>query len=86
MPSKASVWDEIVAKHGLRSPGLIEFVGDSFVYADVHFGLGREHPAPPNMLSTIKLRQAGFGECLDSEDMLVDWIEWMQREKLIPPP
>ncbi|MCR9094454.1 MAG: SDR family oxidoreductase [bacterium] len=84
MPAKADVWDAIVAKHGLRAPGLMEFVGDSFVYADLHFGFGREHPAPPNMLSTIKLRQAGFDECLDSEDMLVGWIEWMQRKKLIP--
>ena len=29
-------------------------------------------------------RQAGFDGCIDSEDMLVDWIEWMQRERLIP--
>jgi len=85
MPSKSQVWDEIVEKHGLRAPDLMSFVGDSFVYADLHLGLGREHPAPPNMMSTIKLRQAGFHECIDSEDMLVEWIEWMQREKLIPP-
>lgn len=85
MPRKASVWDEIVAKHGLRAPGLMEFVGDSFVYLDLHLGLGREHPAPASLLSTIKLRQAGFADCLDSEDMLVDWIHWMQRERLIPP-
>ena len=84
MPGKASVWNEIVAKHELRSPGLMEFVGDSFVYADLHFGLGRAHAAPPNMMSTIKLRQAGFSDCIDSEDMLVEWIEWMQQEKLIP--
>ena len=86
MPGKAAVWDEIVEAHGLRAPGLMEFVGDSFVYADLHFGLGRDRPAPPNLLSTIKLRQAGFAECLDSEDMLVGWIEWMQRERLIPAP
>jgi nucleoside-diphosphate-sugar epimerase len=85
MPRKASVWDEVVARHGLRAPKLTEFVGDSFVYLDLHLGLGREQPAPPNLLSTIKLRQAGFHDCLDSEDMLVHWIEWMQRERLIPP-
>ena len=84
MPEKADVWSEIVEKHGLRSPGLMEFVGDSFVYADLHLGVGRAHPAPPNMMSTIKLRQAGFHDCIDSEDMLVEWIEWMQRERLIP--
>ena len=84
MPEKALVWAEVVERHGLRSPGLMEFVGDSFVYADLHFGLERTHAAPPNMMSTIKLRQAGFSDCIDSEDMLVEWIEWMQQEKLIP--
>lgn len=85
MPGKAPVWDAVVAEHGLRAPGLRAFVGDSFVYADLHFGAGRDQPAPANLLSTIKLRQAGFHDCIDSEDMLVEWIEWMQRERLIPP-
>ncbi|MEM9176842.1 MAG: SDR family oxidoreductase [Myxococcota bacterium] len=85
MPPKAGVWDEIRATHGLRAPDLPAFVGDAFVYADIHFGMGRTEPAPSHLLSTIKLRQAGFAECIDSEDMLVEWIEWMQREKLIPP-
>jgi len=84
MPAKAEVWDAVVAKHGLRAPGLMDFVGDSFVYLDMHFGGGRDRPSPPTMLSTIKLRQAGFAECIDSEDMLVEWIHWMQDEGLIP--
>jgi len=84
MPGKLELWAKIVAQHDLRAPGLMEFVGDSFLYLDLHFGAGREYPAPPNMLSTIKLRQAGFGDCIDSEDMIVEWIEWMQQERLIP--
>jgi hypothetical protein len=62
----------------------MDFVGDSFIYADVHFGFGRDEAASSHLLSTVKLRQAGFDGCIDSEDMLVDWIEWMQRERLIP--
>jgi len=65
----------IVAKYGLRSPGLTDSVGHSFIYADVHLGLGRERSAPTNTLSTITLRQAGFAECIDSEHMLVERIE-----------
>lgn len=84
MPGKADVWAEIVKMHDLRAPGLMEFVGDSFIYLDLHLGYARAHAAPPNILSTIKLRQAGFDGCIDSEDMLVEWIEWMQRERLIP--
>lgn len=85
MPAQAAVWDAVRERHGLRSPDLMSFVGDSFVYADMHFGIGREQAPPPVLLSTIKLRQAGFADCIDSEDMLVDWIEWMQDERLIPP-
>lgn len=85
MPGKADVWDAVRARHGLRAPGLMEFVGDSFVYLDLHLGYGRDAPSPPTLLSTIKLRQAGFADCVDSEDMLVEWIAWMQRERLIPP-
>ncbi len=85
MPPKAAVWREIVTKYDLRAPGLMEFVGDSFVYLDMHLGVGREAAAPPTLLSTIKLRRAGFAGCIDSEDMLVEWIEWFQRERLIPP-
>jgi len=86
MPARVEEWDSVVRRHGLRAPGLMEFVGDSFVYADLHFGHGRAEPAPPHLLSTIKLRQAGFGDCIDSEDMLLEWIAWMQRERLIPAP
>lgn len=84
MPEKAPVWDEIVSRHGLRAPGLMDFVGDSFVYIDLHLGFGRERPASPTLLSTIKLRQAGFADCIDSEDMLVEWIHWMRAQRLIP--
>jgi nucleoside-diphosphate-sugar epimerase len=84
MPTKAGVWNEIVEQSDLRSPDLMSFVGDSFVYLDLHLGYGRDRPSPPNLLSTIKLRQAGFADCIDSEDMLVEWIDWMQQQRLIP--
>jgi nucleoside-diphosphate-sugar epimerase len=85
MPGKTDVWSQIVEKHALRAPGLMEFVGDSFIYLDLHLGFGRVQASPPNMMSTIKLRQAGFDGCIDSEDMLIEWIGWMQQERLIPP-
>lgn len=84
MPPRAAEWDALVKRHDLRAPGLMEWVGDSFVYADLHLGFGREHPAPANLLSTIAIRQAGFADCVDSEDSIREWIEWMQRERLLP--
>jgi hypothetical protein len=35
-------------------------------------------------LSTIKLRQAGFHDCADTEEMYVDWFARLRREKVIP--
>jgi hypothetical protein len=36
-------------------------------------------------VSTVKLRQAGFGVCYDTQDTLRWWIAEMQRRRLNPP-
>ena len=38
------------------------------------------------LVSTIKARQHGFHACRDTEDMLIEQLERMEREKLLPPP
>ena len=72
MPRQASAWERLVARHRLRAPtDIMAFVGmNSLVYADM---LLREAPGPrtPILNSTIKIRQAGFAECMDTEDMFV---------------
>ena len=35
-------------------------------------------------MSTIKLRQAGFAECVDTADMTIDWMEQMQQIGVLP--
>jgi nucleoside-diphosphate-sugar epimerase len=85
MPGKAAVWTGLVAAHALRAPGLLELVGDSYVYLDLLFNAGGDRPPPPSLLSTIKLRRAGFHDCIDSEDMLVEWLVWMQERRILPP-
>ncbi len=85
MPEKAGVWERIVREHGLAAPSLGQLVGDSFIYADVLLATGNEAPPPSTLLSTIKVRQAGFGECMDTEDMLVDWLERLQALRILPP-
>jgi hypothetical protein len=39
----------------------------------------------PALVSTVKLRQAGFAETLDSEAMLRAAFAAMQARKLLPP-
>ena len=87
MPAHEAVWANIVERHGLRAPArLDDMVGQSFVYADMLFGYGSTAPSSPVLVSTIKLRQAGFGDCVDTEDMLVRLLQRMQRAGMLPPP
>jgi len=82
MPSHAAVWDRLVREHGLQ-PGCLEaFVGSSWQFAD--FAFSRTY-STASLLSTIKIRQAGFGECIDTEASL-DWhLAELQRRRVLPP-
>jgi nucleoside-diphosphate-sugar epimerase len=86
MPPLEPVWADVVGRFGLAAPTSLEaFVGQSYVYADVIGGAGFASPPPPVLVSTIKLRQAGFGACVDTEDMFAKWIERMRTRNLLPP-
>lgn len=86
MPAAADEWAAIVDEHGLRSPRSLDvFVGDAWSYADMLFGFGVEQPRLPALLSTVKIRQAGFADCVDTEDMFRRWITRFQERRLIPP-
>jgi nucleoside-diphosphate-sugar epimerase len=85
MPDYQDEWAALVRNHGLRSPAsLREFVGQSFYYLDLLMGRGATETPPPVLVSTIKIRQAGFQECIDTEDMLVKWLRYFQHERLLP--
>jgi len=86
MPKREAEWAAIVKKYDLRAPtSLKEFVGQSFILADFTFGYGSRNQSPPPMLvSTIKLRQAGFHECLDTEDNFRACFKRFQDARLLP--
>ncbi len=42
-------------------------------------------PPPPALVSTIKLRRAGFHEVMDTEWMFRKWFGLFQRQQLLPP-
>ena len=86
MPHRAAEWEAIVDRYGLRAPrSLDEFVGQSFVYADLLLGYGRDRVPMPQLVSTIKIRQAGFTDCVDSEADLAAWFDQLRARRLIPP-
>lgn len=85
MPKYAAEWAAIVRKYQLRAPEDIHaFVGESFHLADFVFNTGTKTPGV-TLVSTIKARQAGFADCIDTEDMLRKWFRRFQELRLLPP-
>jgi nucleoside-diphosphate-sugar epimerase len=86
MPKHAGEWAAIVRKYDLAAPAdMHAFIGESFSLADFAFAYGARNPRPI-IVSTIKARQAGFPDCIDSEDMLRKWFRRFQELRLLPPP
>ena len=85
LPEHAAVWDRIVAKHGLRKVTMPELLGESHHYTDFCFAHGATAPPPPAFVSAIKLRQAGFHEVCDSEDMFCHWLRDFMARGILPP-
>jgi nucleoside-diphosphate-sugar epimerase len=84
LPEHAEVWDRVAAKHGLKPIPMSALVGESHHYADMLFAWGRDGFMPPTLVSTIKLRQAGFGGCVDTEAMFRKWIGRLRTWKVLP--
>ena len=86
MPKRAAEWAAIVDKYQLKAPrNMLDFVGGSFELTDLSFAYGASEPPPPIVVSTIKIRQAGFHECMDTEDMFRNLIKRYQDLGWIPP-
>ncbi|WP_119422679.1 SDR family oxidoreductase [Desertibaculum subflavum] len=86
LPGKAAVWDRIVAKHGLRPTRLADLLGESHHYLDYIFAWNAKAPPAPKLVSTIKLRQAGFADCIDTEDMFRAGFRRLVERGILPPP
>ena len=86
MPEQAAAWERSAPQTDLVSPPLKAFVGLSFQYADLVFGYGDERRAVPAIVSTVKLRRAGFTEMMDTEDMFWKWFRLFQEKRLLPAP
>ena len=86
MPTREGDWRRLVERFSLEAPSSLErFVGQSFIYADLLTGYGQTALRSPALVSTIKARQAGFGRCVDTEDMFARLITVFQEARLFPP-
>jgi nucleoside-diphosphate-sugar epimerase len=80
----AAGWDKLRAKHRLTAPPLPAFLGQSHHYADFCLGYGNDGGPGAAIVSTIKLRKAGFHDVVDTEDMFRRWFRQFQQQKLLP--
>jgi nucleoside-diphosphate-sugar epimerase len=89
MPKHQAQWAEIVRKYNLSAPAdLHAFVGESFTLADNVFlyGVNPGTGLRATIVSTVKARQAGFHDCIDTEDMFRKWFLRYQELGWLPPP
>ena len=83
MPQYAAQWRQLAEREGLRVADLNALVGLSWQYADATYASQRPFAVPP-LVSTIKLRQAGFAACIDTEDCIVEHLQAMQAQRYLP--
>jgi nucleoside-diphosphate-sugar epimerase len=83
MPRRSAEWDAIVSRHGLQPTTMEAIVGSSWQIADLTFAYGMDRQFD-RLMSPIKIRQAGFHPCMDTEDSVKYWLAQMQQERLLP--
>nr|WP_236599722.1 NAD(P)H-binding protein [Ramlibacter alkalitolerans] len=83
MPRHAQTWRRMAEREGLSVPDLDRLLGLSWQYADATWASRRPLPVPP-IVSTIKLRQHGFQDCIDTEECIVQHLNAMRRLRYLP--
>jgi nucleoside-diphosphate-sugar epimerase len=83
MPEHARLWRRIAERESLQIAELDALIGLSWQYADSLWAA----PAPPRvpmLVSTIKARQYGFADCIDSEECIAEHLRAMRARRYLP--
>ena len=78
MPALADVWETLVQRHGLQPTPFDQLVG--WGVGDFLF-----HHEYDNITSTVKVRQAGFADALDTETRMLELFDQLVEQKVLPP-
>jgi nucleoside-diphosphate-sugar epimerase len=78
MADRRDVWERLAARHDLVPTPYEDLVGWEF--GEFIFTSGFD-----NVSSTIKLRQAGFADCLDTEDRFLELFGQLAERRVVPP-
>jgi nucleoside-diphosphate-sugar epimerase len=84
LPANEGLWDEIAAAQGLTPPALADVLGESAHMADYCFAYGQTGQPRAKLISTIKIRQAGFGDCMDTDGCFRFWLRKMVERSVFP--
>jgi nucleoside-diphosphate-sugar epimerase len=87
MADKAPLWERIRERHGLRCS--LEELVPTWEFSDLIFAWGSHAALGAGggnaiLVSTIKARQHGFADCLDSEQMFLDRLAEYQQRGALP--
>jgi nucleoside-diphosphate-sugar epimerase len=77
MADKAPLWEKLVTQHGLKPYRFDELV--AWPFGDYVFGCDWDV-----MTSTVKARQHGFHDVVDSEEMFVRLLTRFREERIVP--
>ncbi|WP_240645837.1 NAD-dependent dehydratase [Georgenia sp. SYP-B2076] len=78
MPARAGIWQRLVERHDLARTPFDELVG--WGVGDFLF-----HHEADNITSTVKIRQAGFADALDTETRLLQLFDRLVDQNVLPP-
>jgi nucleoside-diphosphate-sugar epimerase len=77
MADKGPLWEDMTKRYGLKSIPYDQLVSWSF--GDFIF-----NSAFDNISTTIKARQHGFHDCIDTEDMFTEFFADMRKRHILP--
>ncbi len=77
MSEKGPLWDSIVAHYGLHATPYEQIANWSFVDWMLNFG-------EETILTTIKIRKAGFADCIDTHESFRRQLTKLQKLRIIP--
>lgn len=78
MPARRDVWESLAARHQLVPTPFDQLV--AWPVGDFLF-----HHEADNITSTIKIRQAGFADALDTETRLLQLFDSLVEQRVLPP-
>jgi nucleoside-diphosphate-sugar epimerase len=83
-PQNRKAWRDLAAREGLLLDDLDALLGQSHHYLDILTSARVAGKAVPMVVSTIRVRQAGFGTCIDSLVSLRRQLAAMAGLRLLP--